>query len=156
MFCSHRAVGLSQSWRTNLTYHHRWPFADCHTLCEFADPRHHPEPDTAEARRRREDQVKVCGGPTNCVTDIMALHRQAQSKIASDSVLSEPRGIQRRRAIEIGADELLGKVVHEHTHLSRQQTIVREDGVDRERWQFVPGQADLQSTCIDEFHEAGA
>jgi hypothetical protein len=37
---------------------------------------------------------------------IMPPHRQFQREIASDSVLSEPRSMQRWRAIEIGVDEL--------------------------------------------------
>ena len=41
------------------------------------------------------------------------LHRA----IASDSVLSDPRGMQRWRAIEISVGELQGEVVHERTHL---------------------------------------
>lgn len=83
----------------------------------------------------------------------MPLHRQCQREIASDSVLSESRGMQRRRAIEIGAGELQGKVVQERTHLSRQQTIVGEDSVDRARWQFVLGQDDCQPPCFDEVHD---
>jgi len=39
--------------------------------------------------------------------------------------------MQRWRAIAIGVDELQGKVVHERTHLPREQTIVGEDSVDR-------------------------
>ena len=61
--------------------------------------------------------------------------------------------MQRRRAIEIGVDELQGKVVHERTHLPRQQTIVGEDSVDRVRWQFVLGQDDLQPPCLDEVRD---
>jgi hypothetical protein len=41
--------------------------------------------------------------------------------------------MQRRRAIEIGVDELLSEVVHERTRLSRQRTIAGEDSVDRVR-----------------------
>lgn len=44
-------------------------------------------------------------------------HRQFPRGIASSSVLSDPRSMQRWRTVEIGVGELQGKVVHERTHL---------------------------------------
>ena len=49
---------------------------------------------------------------------LSAWARTWHSEIVSNGFLSEPRGMQRRRAVEIGVGPLHGKIIHERPHLS--------------------------------------